>query len=83
MMASFRSFLSRRQTDRTTLTFDPCVFSLKQLPQFIPRQPFTDKSPREQAEKRFAAVIRYIVESRYIGRAFRMSILGAGSLHRK
>ena len=29
-MASLTSFLSRRQTDRTTLTFGSCVFMLKQ-----------------------------------------------------
>ena len=40
MMASFRSFFSRRQTDRTTLTFGSGVFLLKQLPQFIWWQPF-------------------------------------------
>ena len=39
-MASFKSFLSRRQTDRTTLTFGSGVFLLKQLPQFIWWQPF-------------------------------------------
>src|SRR5262245_8978237 len=39
-MASFRSFLSRRQTDRITLTFGSGVFLLKQLPQFIWWQPF-------------------------------------------
>src|SRR5262245_56215090 len=40
MMASFRSFFSRRQTDRTTLTFGSGVFLLKQLPQGIWWQPF-------------------------------------------
>jgi len=34
-MASFRPFFSRRQTDRTTLTFGSGVFLLKQLPHFI------------------------------------------------
>ena len=36
IMASFMSFLSRRQTDRTTLTLGSCVFLLKQtFPQFM------------------------------------------------
>ena len=35
-MASFMSFLSRRQTDLTTLTLGSCVFLLKQtFPQFM------------------------------------------------
>src|ERR1041384_892534 len=40
MMASFRSFLRRRQTHRTTLTFGSGVFLLKQLPQGIWWKPF-------------------------------------------
>src|SRR5215831_2787446 len=40
IMASCRPFLSRRQTDRTTLTCGSGVFLLKQLPQFIWWQPF-------------------------------------------
>jgi hypothetical protein len=43
IMASLTSFLSRRQTDRTTLTFGSCVFLLKQLPPIISWQGFSDE----------------------------------------
>ena len=51
MMASFRSFLSRRQTDRTTLTFGSGVFLLKQFPQFFGGNLSTEESWGKQAEK--------------------------------
>jgi hypothetical protein len=44
MMASFRSFFSLRQTDRTTLKCGSSVFLLKQaFPQFMVAQRFTDE----------------------------------------
>jgi hypothetical protein len=51
MMASLRSFFSRRQTDRTTLTFGSGVFLLKQLPQFIWWQPFYRGVPVKASRK--------------------------------
>jgi hypothetical protein len=44
IMASLISFLSRRQMDRITLMFDSRVFLLKQPPQFISWQRFSDAS---------------------------------------
>ena len=52
IMASFRSLLSLRQTDRTTLTFVSCIFLLKQfLPSLFRGNVLTDESRSEQAEK--------------------------------
>lgn len=49
MMASFMSFLSRRQTDRTTLTFGSSGFALKKFLCFV-ATPFTEESRSEQVE---------------------------------
>ncbi len=50
IMASFISFLTRCQADRTTLMFGICAFMPEPaLPNSFRRQRFSDESQREQA----------------------------------
>src|SRR5215471_18627071 len=72
MMASFKSFLSRRHTDRTMLTFVSSVFLLKQRlpPRIISRQRFSNESRPEQAEKLCATYVSGTVELRKISSRF-------------
>src|SRR5436189_6166366 len=50
IMASFMSFLTRRQADRTTLMFGICVFMLKRPPQLF-RSNVLATSPGERTPK--------------------------------
>src|SRR6266550_3944769 len=50
IMASFMSFLTRRQADRTTLIFGICVFILKRPPQLF-RSNVLAMSPGESKPK--------------------------------
>src|SRR5215475_8419427 len=50
-MASFRSLLSRRQTDRTTLTFGSCVFLFNHFPPGLFRGNLLATSPRKSKLK--------------------------------
>ena len=49
-MASFRFFLSRRQTDSTTWMFGSCLFMFKRPPQLFRENVFSDESRAAQAE---------------------------------
>src|SRR5207302_8152533 len=51
IMASFRFFLSRRQTDSTTWMFGSCLFMFKRPSQLLRGNLFSDESGGEQAEK--------------------------------
>ncbi len=56
IMASFMSFLTRRQADRTTSMFGICFFMLKPPPQLFRSNVLATSSRREQAEKLFDRV---------------------------
>jgi hypothetical protein len=50
-MASFKFFLSRRQTDSTTWMFGSCLFMFKRPRRLFRHNVFSDESRAGQAEK--------------------------------
>src|SRR5262245_22961632 len=61
IMASLISFLSRRQTDRTTLTFGSCVLLLKQRLAFYFVATFLPTSPGKSKLKNYRGRISQVL----------------------
>src|SRR4030095_11110300 len=77
IMASLRSFLSRRQTDRTTLTFGSCVFLLKQAPPNLSRGNVLATSLGESKLKNCARARAVLTNAQRVGSEFQIRAIRA------
>src|SRR5882724_9064259 len=83
IMASFMSFLIRRQADRTTSMFGICVFMLKQPPQLFRRNVLATSPDESKPKSCLIACVKAerITQSRIAIRPFRP--YGSGRTNRQ